>query len=142
MSGAQSSLVAGLSYLIQSGTVTKTLPQRCQRWRSCEQRMGSSPARVGPFAVLKKYQVSPSLAMEGSWTNSTSPSTLMTCGEFGRLSLATPEHGMRRQTARNEVILLRMECSLSRIESYEGLPRRRRRYQKAFTQRQRIWHWR
>src|SRR5579864_6058068 len=80
MSGAQSSFVVGLSCLIQSGTSSSTYPQRRQRCRSWEHRIGSSPFLTGPLAVPNKYQVSPSLAMDGSWVNSTSPSSFRASG--------------------------------------------------------------
>src|SRR5215469_312864 len=78
MSGAHSSRVLGLSFWIHSGTCGKTLPQRFHSWRSLEQRIGISPFRIGPLAVPNKYQVSPSLIIEGSCTYSVSPETDIT----------------------------------------------------------------
>src|ERR1700676_369623 len=42
--------------------------------------MGNSPFRTGPLAVPNRYQVSPSLAIEGSCVYCTSPSSFNTCG--------------------------------------------------------------
>src|SRR6185437_13858141 len=80
MSGAHSSLVRGLCFLIHSGIWLKTFPQRFHSCRSFEHRIGNSPSRFGPFAVPNRYHVSPSLIMDGSCTYSTSPETLMTWG--------------------------------------------------------------
>src|SRR5215469_782019 len=78
MSGAHSSRVLGLCFLIHSGIWGNTLPERFHSCRSLERRIGSSPFRTGPLAVENKYHVSPSLMMEGSWTYSASPDTDMT----------------------------------------------------------------
>src|SRR5579864_3096828 len=58
----------------------KTYPHRFQDRKSFEQRNGSSPLRSGPLFVPNRYQVSPSLIMEGSCVYSTSPVRGIACG--------------------------------------------------------------
>src|SRR5581483_9767894 len=75
MSGAHNSRVLGLSFLIHSGMLANTLPHFFHWCRSVEHRIGNSPSRFGPFAVPNRYQLPPSLIIDGSWTYSVSPVT-------------------------------------------------------------------
>src|SRR5271163_252449 len=61
--------------------------------------MGSSPFLFGPLAVPNRYQVSPSLAMEGSWEYSTSPSTFSTSGVWAA-TLSPARTAAEQATAR------------------------------------------
>src|SRR6202050_1186545 len=76
--------------------------------------MGSSPSRTGPLAVPNKYQVSPSLAMEGSCVYSMSPSTFTTCGIFSCLSFAWANAGVKRQMPRTRTVLFRIAWTFRR----------------------------
>src|SRR6185312_2714881 len=103
MSGAHSSLVRGLCFLIHSGIWLKTFPQRFHSCRSFEHRIGNSPSRFGPFAVPNRYHVSPSLIMDGSCTYSTSPETVITSGAVDDCAVSRTENAARVTQTRTAI---------------------------------------
>src|ERR1700727_3831472 len=84
--------------------------------------MGSSPLRTGPLAVLNRYQVSPSLAIEGSCVYSTSPSTCTTCADIlcGALFFWPWAGAMvKRVQARKSVVLFRIASTFRMNQARE-----------------------